>query len=87
MPAATSRRTAWPKRRRCSSSSTAASRSWASSSSTDRSALRVTRKTWCSAIAIAGKRLSRWAAITCSTGHEPAAVGQGDEPGQERRAP
>ncbi len=68
MPADTSRRTAWPNRRRCNSSSTAARRSPASSSSTERSAFRVTRKMWCSVMTMAGNRASRWAAMTCSSG-------------------
>ena len=45
----------------------------------------MTRKTWCSAIAMAGKRRVEVGGDHLLDGHEPAAVGQGHEPGQQRR--
>ena len=57
----TSRRTAFPKRRRRNSISTATNRSSASSSSTERSALRVTRKAWHCTISIPGNRRGKLA--------------------------
>ena len=74
---ATSRRTAHWKRRRRSSICTAISRSSASSSLRVRSALRVTRKLWCSSTSMPGKSMSRWAAITSSSAtnrQEPSPV-------------
>src|SRR4051794_31244980 len=68
MSSATSRRTGGPKRRRRSSFSRACSRFSASSSSTSRSSLRVTRKVWCSSTSMPGKSWSRWAAMTSSSG-------------------
>ena len=70
-PAPTSTRTISPKRRRRSSSSTACSRS-AASSETSRSASRVTRKTSQSAISMPGNSASRWLAITSSSGTSSA---------------
>src|SRR3990170_3269931 len=67
MDRSTSSRTASPKRRRRSSSSMASSRSSASSSSMARSALRVTRKRWCSTTSMPGKSASRLAAMICSS--------------------
>ncbi len=67
MERSTSRRTASPKRRRRSSSSIARSRSSASSSSIARSALRVTRKRWCSRTSIPLNRASRFCSMTWSS--------------------
>ena len=64
----TSRRSARPKRRRRNSISMATNRSSASSSSRARSAFLVTLKAWCSPTTMPGKRVSRWAAMTCSSG-------------------
>ena len=74
--ASTSRRTAFPKRRRRSSISTATMRSSASSSSTIRSALRVTLKAYWRSISIPRNRAGRWAAMTCSRGtkRSPSAI-------------
>ena len=63
----TSSRTASPKRRRRSSSSIARRRSSASSSSSARSALRVTRKRWCSKISMPLNRRSRLAPMIWSS--------------------
>ena len=68
MPSSTSRRTAEPKRRWRSSCSIADTRSPASSSSMSKSASRVTRNGCDSTISRPGKRTSRFAAITCSSG-------------------
>ena len=76
MAASTSRRTARPKRRRRSSTSTAARRSSASSSSSVRSALRVTRNGNCCSISMPGNSLSRWAAMTCSSGTKRSPSGR-----------
>ena len=73
IPAATSTRTASPKRRARSSSSTACRRSSASSE-TVKSASRVTRKTWRSRISMPGKSASRLPAITSSSGTKRAPV-------------
>ncbi len=62
----TSSRTASPNRRRRSSSSIASRRSSASSSSIARSALRVTRKRWCSSTSMPRNSASRLASITWS---------------------
>ncbi len=67
MSSTTSRRTGGPKRRRSSSFSRACSRFSASSSSTSRSSLRVTRKKWCSTISMPANRCSRCWAITSSS--------------------
>src|SRR6478672_7244130 len=68
MSSSTSRRIGGPKRRRVSSFSRAVRRFSASSSSTSRSSLRVTRKEKCSCTSIPGKSWSRWLAMTSSSG-------------------
>ena len=68
MSSATSRRTAGPNRRRTSSRSRACSRSSSRSSSTSTSALRVTRKTWCSSTSMPGNSISRCEAMRSSSG-------------------
>ena len=65
---ATSRRTTGPKRRRSSSCSIAVSRFSASSSSTSKSSLRVTRNVCDSSTFIPGNSVSKCAAITSSRG-------------------
>ena len=76
---------ALPKRRRRSSISIATSRSSASSSSRARSALRVTRKAWCSPDRHAGEERVEVGRDDLLEGHEALAVGHDDEARQHRR--
>ena len=68
MSSAISSRTAEPKRRRASSRSRACRRSSSRSSSTSMSALRVTRKAWCSTTSIPWKSSPMCAAMSSSAG-------------------
>ena len=69
----------------CESCSSSASSRSSAPSSISRSALRVTRKVWCSTISMPGKSWSRLAAITSSSGAKQRSSDERDEPRQQRR--
>ena len=84
MVSSTSSRTGGPKRRRSSPFSSAASRFSASSSSTSRSSLRVTRKVWTATHLHAGEQRLEVLGDDVLERHEPL-LADGDEPVEDRR--